>query len=667
MTNMPQTQTLSKSSFVHCLECPTKLYYKLRPKTYKSLNDDNEFLAALAEGGIQVGELAKLYYPEGVEIPFQRDDKSAMLRQTAEVMASGDCVIFEAAFQVERAFALVDILRVKGSTVEVIEVKSKSYSEETQFLGKREPHYVTSEWQKYLFDVAFQTWIVRKCLPNHHVVAKLSLADKDSVSTMDRVHQHFRVSEDESGRKQVIPTQEARQHPDVLGAKLLKEVDVTHMVDDILEGKGRKPKLALESEGFDAWVLGLSDAVANGTKIEPVIGQACKGCEYRVPRAKLDGLKSGFEECWSQKLGWKEQDFEDPLAMEIGQWRKEVGAQDVYKMKEVTGALIGLEQDVEADPEALYSMIQWDKTGYRQAAQAYQLTGRHPEREVLMDGFDHEMESWRWPLTFIDFEGVRPAIPFHKGMRPYQQIPFQFSVHVLHKDGGVEHTAEWLEGQPGRNPLLGFAESLRDALTDTPENPIGTIFIYSKYERTMMKDVVEVLRDTGQGDEALHEWIDRFIQDVDEKIIVDQHDLVKAYYFSPIMGGRTSIKVVLPAVLHHSEFLKQAYAEPYSGLSIQGMPLLEPRPDGKIDPYYHLKQIDAEIPDPSTADEDETVAGVSIADGGAAMMAWARMQFDDVDPARRRATFDALLRYCELDTLAMVLIMQHWLSLRGKM
>ena len=231
----------------------------------------------------------------------------------------------------------------------------------------------------------------------------------------------------------------------------------------------------------------------------------------------------------------------------------------------------------------------------------------------------------------------------------------------------MEHTAEWLEEEPGRNPLQGFAESLRDALTDRPDNPVGTVFIYSKYERTMMKDVVEVLRDTGQGDDALHEWIDRFIQDVDEKIIVDQHDLVKAYYFSPIMGGQTSIKVVLPAVLHHSEYLKQTYAEPYSGLSIQGMRLLEPRPDGKIDPYYHLKQIDAEIPDPSSADEDETVAGVSIADGGAAMMAWARMQFDDVDPARRRATFDALLRYCELDTLAMVLIIQHWLSLRGKL
>ncbi len=661
------TQTLSKSSFVHCLECPTKLYYKLRPKTYKSLNDDNEFLAALAEGGIQVGELAKLYYPDGIEIVFRREDKSAMLRETAEVMAQGDCVIFEAAFQVERAFALVDILRVKGSTVEVIEVKSKSYDEDTQFLGKREPYYVTSEWQKYLFDVAFQTWIVRKCLPNHTVVAKLCLADKDAVSTMDRVHQHFRVSEDESGRKQVIPTQEARQNPEVLGARLLKEVDVTHMVDDILEGKGRKPKLALEREGFDAWVMGLSDAVETGTKIEPVIGQACKGCEYRVPRAKLDGLNSGFEECWRQALGWQEDDFEEPLAMDIGQWRKQVGANDVYKMSEVTAQLIGLEFDLDDEPETLYSMASWDKTGYRQAAQAYQLTGRHPEREVLMDGFDHEVDSWRWPLTFIDFEGVRPAIPFHKGMRPYQQFPFQFSVHVLHQDGRVEHTAEWLEQEPGRNPLLGFAEALRDALTDTPDNPIGTIFIYSKYERTMMKDVVEVLRETDQGDEALHEWIDRFIQDVDEKIVVDQHDLVKQYYFSPLMGGRTSIKVVLPAVLHHSEFLKKAYSEPYSGLSIKGMPLLSPRPDGKIDPYYHLKQIDTDIPDPSSADEDETVAGVSIADGGAAMMAWARMQFDDVDPSRRRATFDALLRYCELDTLAMVLIMQHWLSLRGKM
>ena len=48
------------------------------------------------------------------------------------------------------------------------------------------------------------------------------------------------------------------------------------------------------------------------------------------------------------------------------------------------------------------------------------------------------------------------------------------------------------------------------------------------------------------------------------------------------------------------------------------------------------------------------------------MMAWARMQFDDVSDTERNDTFRALLRYCELDTLAMVMICQHWQSVRHK-
>ena len=48
------------------------------------------------------------------------------------------------------------------------------------------------------------------------------------------------------------------------------------------------------------------------------------------------------------------------------------------------------------------------------------------------------------------------------------------------------------------------------------------------------------------------------------------------------------------------------------------------------------------------------------------MMAWSRMQFDDIPEEERESTFKGLLRYCELDTLAMVMIYQHWMSLKIK-
>lgn len=59
---MAKPTYLTKSIFTHCLDCPTKLYYATNDG-YPSKMDENDFLQSLAKGGIQVGELAKLYYP----------------------------------------------------------------------------------------------------------------------------------------------------------------------------------------------------------------------------------------------------------------------------------------------------------------------------------------------------------------------------------------------------------------------------------------------------------------------------------------------------------------------------------------------------------------------------------------------------------------------------
>ena len=59
---------LTKSRFKIGMSCPTKLYYNSHPDDYDNNDDGNEFMKALAKGGLQAGELAKLYYPGGVEI-----------------------------------------------------------------------------------------------------------------------------------------------------------------------------------------------------------------------------------------------------------------------------------------------------------------------------------------------------------------------------------------------------------------------------------------------------------------------------------------------------------------------------------------------------------------------------------------------------------------------
>jgi hypothetical protein len=74
---------LTKSRFKLAIECPKKLFYTGKPE-YANTNSDDEFLAMLADGGFQVGELAKLMYPDGVDIKTK--DVGAAIAETSELL-----------------------------------------------------------------------------------------------------------------------------------------------------------------------------------------------------------------------------------------------------------------------------------------------------------------------------------------------------------------------------------------------------------------------------------------------------------------------------------------------------------------------------------------------------------------------------------------------------
>jgi hypothetical protein len=65
---MSSSRYLTKSRFKLAADCPTKLFYSGKPQLYRNLKQEDSFLAMLADGGYQVGELAKCFYPTGVEI-----------------------------------------------------------------------------------------------------------------------------------------------------------------------------------------------------------------------------------------------------------------------------------------------------------------------------------------------------------------------------------------------------------------------------------------------------------------------------------------------------------------------------------------------------------------------------------------------------------------------
>jgi hypothetical protein len=257
----------------------------------------------------------------------------------------------------------------------------------------------------------------------------------------------------------------------------------------------------------------------------------------------------------------------------------------------------------------------------------------------------------------IDFETSTTALPFFKGMRPYESTAFQFSHHIIHADGRVEHVGQFLMAEPNANPNIAFVRALKAEL----DKDNGTVFRWATHENTILSHVLKQLnasKNPPEDKDALIEFIESILKD-GNRAMVDLCDLAKRAYYHPDTKGSSSIKVVLPAVLKSSEFLKTKYSKPIYGSS-QGIPSINyvdhiwwvERDGQAVGPYDLLKELSRELSGSAT--------DLDIADGGAAIAAFSRLQFEDLDDAERQAIKLGLLRYCEVDTLAMVMIAEAW-------
>ena len=81
---MSRQRYLTKSRFKLAAECPTKLFYTGKDKVYRNKMQEDSFLAMLADGGYQVGSLAKCYYPDGEEVTTLNHKEA--LAETTELL-----------------------------------------------------------------------------------------------------------------------------------------------------------------------------------------------------------------------------------------------------------------------------------------------------------------------------------------------------------------------------------------------------------------------------------------------------------------------------------------------------------------------------------------------------------------------------------------------------
>ena len=180
-------------------------YFTLRKVNIPTQKLTTPFLQALAKGGFQVGELAKCYYPGGQCI--EELDYQTAKAKTEELLKQENIVIFEAATQYKNLFAKIDILEKKGNVLNLIEVKSKSAEPdifENELWNQRElksgVHCLKSTWRPYLYDVAFQSYILQKAFPHFEIHNYLMCADKSKMATVDGLNQKFLLIENENGQ-----------------------------------------------------------------------------------------------------------------------------------------------------------------------------------------------------------------------------------------------------------------------------------------------------------------------------------------------------------------------------------------------------------------------------------------------------------------------------------
>ena len=148
------------------------------------------------------------------------------------------------------------------------------------------------------------------------------------------------------------------------------------------------------------------------------------------------------------------------------------------------------------------------------------------------DGIKSFLSKVNYPLYFLDFETMMFAIPPYDGLKPYQQIPFQYSLHFQATKGGTLYHTEYL-AEPGVDPRRKLAEQL---CKDIPLD--SCVIVYNKsFEEGRLKELAAFFPD-----------LSAHLLNIADHLVDLIEPFREGYYYLPAMGGSLSIKSVLPAL-----------------------------------------------------------------------------------------------------------------------
>jgi len=413
---------------------------------------------------------------------------------------------------------------------------------------------------------------------------------------------------------------------------LLCEVDATRAVHELMNGDQQNFSL-------HPYVQGVNFSTAMEHVHSLLIGEdppvfqvtaGCRSCDFR-----RSDTRTGFVGCWSRARQFP--DAGEPHVYElIGQGNGHASENGYLLQKEVpvTAGISTFRELAEAGGRTI-SIEQ------RRTLQLLSVRGAALPSEWIRKGLASRLQELEYPLHFIDFEAASPPLPLFQGDGVYSEILFQFSCHTLFSDGRLTHTY-WLDNSRDGSTRRAFAE----ALLTIPEVMNGTVIHYSPYEKQALQRLrrkLEVQEET----QSLSGELDRLIRPGGKKKgarFVDLGRLVQEYYYNVRMSGGLSLKEVLPAVLQASPYLSE-YCRETLPLAGHGLNLSDPVTGELANPYDLILN-------------EECV----VEDGSSAMYGWLSARGGLVDEKERGQIYADLVRYCSVDSIAMVLIWLHWLD-----
>jgi hypothetical protein len=637
--------TLSKSDFKLASDCPQKLLYK--KKKYPTNNEGNEFLQTLAEGGYIVGKMAQVMYEN---FAFQNgyvcqeivsNEKNVHPKEETETLLKQHekIILFEPAIVVDQKIIRIDILIKNNNHFTILEVKAKSHSS----FDEEEDKSAAAQRKKlneYIKDVAYQKMVLQEWIelrqnhfPDATVSANLFMPDKDKTTQIENLVSWFQVSERlQTGNFNTVKVDflhdgkenELWENGTGILQKMNVDDEVNKMMPEIRKSTAEFLDLLNHKETFD---------------IEGKISKNCFTCEFKN---QTDKNKDGYYQCLGKRAYATNHISELYYGGTIGGTKTPLINQKLRSNKELT-----IFDYQESD-----FVTTKGEVGSRNERQIIQYINTMENTSYFSGEMEEELNKWTYPLHFIDFETITCAIPHHKGMRPYETIAFQWSCHTIQKPGDAPLHSEWINTQADF-PNFRFAESLMNQIGRE-----GTPLMWATHENTVLRAILAQLENAdnyqpGYRNETLKSWLLEITKRKDEKDriinqgrLIDMNAFTLKHFFHPYMKGKTSIKKTLPAVWNHNEYLhKIDYFKKY----------LKEENGQILSPYETLKgQIVEEYID---AENEETVK-----EGSGAMRAYQEMLFGKgkTDRNKRNQLKQELLNYCQLDTMAMIIIWHHW-------